>query len=87
MRLDKPVAGTVTALAAGQSHAPSTVVVGNDGRFTMTLPSGMYQFIGHSPRRGDGKYLCTAHQPVAIAERLLSVVTAPVINVTVICRE
>jgi hypothetical protein len=55
--------GTITIVGSGQSR---DVPVGDDGAYSVTLPTGEYTIVGHSPEYGDGRYLCQAQQPVTI---------------------
>jgi hypothetical protein len=83
--LDEPVAGVVTARERVGSAVPTTVAVGSDGRFAMTLPEGVYEVTGYSPRFGDGKYPCTPGGPVTITTRPLNMVPPYVETVAVTC--
>lgn len=67
-RTGLPVAGDVSATT--RSHLSCTVSVGNDGKFSLSLPPGMYDITGHSPSYEDGKYVCTAEQPVVVHDRI-----------------
>jgi pimeloyl-ACP methyl ester carboxylesterase len=67
--IDEPVPGRVTARERGGSGVTTTVAVGRDGRFAMTLTDGIYEVTGYSPRFGDGKYPCTPGGPVTITTR------------------
>jgi hypothetical protein len=49
---------------AGPTHG--TVRVDTDGLFTLSLPPGRYRLTGHSPRYGDGDYLCRAAHPLVV---------------------
>jgi hypothetical protein len=49
---------------SGPTHG--TVRVGTDGRFVLSLPAGRYRLTGHSPRYGDGDYLCVAPHPLVV---------------------
>ena len=44
----RPVPGQVVAVNSAGTQ--SQVTVGDDGRFSMSLPPGSYQLTGHSPK-------------------------------------
>lgn len=58
----RPWPGTVTW--TGPTHG--TVRVHDDGTFTLSLPPGRYHLTGHSPRYGDGDYLCQARHSLVV---------------------
>jgi hypothetical protein len=62
----RPVPGQVVALNAAGTQ--SQVAVGDDGRFSMSLPPGSYQLSGSSPKVTlDGSPVqCSATRPVQI---------------------
>ncbi len=66
--LDRPVAGSVVAVAA--SGARCSAAVGADGSFGMQLEPNLYTFTGHSPTFGNGKYDCSAERSVDVIARL-----------------
>jgi hypothetical protein len=48
----------------GPTHG--SVRVGHSGGFRLLLPPGRYEVTGHSPRFGDGHYLCQAPHPLVV---------------------
>jgi len=60
-----PLPGHVVAVnSAGAQFA---VAVGNDGRFSLSLPAGSYQLTGYSPLIEDGKMRCITPHAVSVA--------------------
>jgi hypothetical protein len=58
----RPWPGTVSW--RGPTHG--TVTVDAHGRFALSLPPGRYALTGHSPRYGDGAYLCRASRALVV---------------------
>lgn len=58
----RPWPGTVAW--RGPTHG--TVHIATDGRFLLSLPPGRYRVTGHSPRYGDGRYVCRATRPLVV---------------------
>jgi hypothetical protein len=61
-----PVGLPGQVVAVNSAGAQFTTAVGADGRFTLSLPPGTYQFSGYSPLMGDGKMRCSAAQAVHV---------------------
>jgi hypothetical protein len=53
----RPWPGTVTVTGSGLQIGIS---VGADGAYSVRVPPGKYTVTGHSPRYGNGTYLCQA---------------------------
>jgi hypothetical protein len=70
----RPWPGTVT----WRGPTAGTVHVATDGRFLLSLPPGRYQVTGHSPRYGDGRYLCRATRPLVVG-------AGPPVHLDVLC--
>lgn len=72
-----PLPGTITARpAAGQAV---TARVGQDGRFTLSLPPGIYRVTGRSALMQSGQMICTATAQVHVSRG------KPARPVTVVC--
>ena len=70
----KPVSGDVAATRADGSVV-GQASVGADGRFKLSLPPGMYAFVGHSPLFNDGIQPCrpTTGSVIATADQTVEV--------------
>jgi hypothetical protein len=49
---DQPLPGVVVVHRLGKSEALTKVTVGSTGRFTIALPAGYYQLVGHPANTG-----------------------------------
>lgn len=60
--MHRPLSGTITL--RGKQGSVETRA-GNDGRYTISLPSGVYEVEGHSQQYGSAK--CQAASPATVA--------------------
>jgi DNA-directed RNA polymerase specialized sigma24 family protein len=75
----RPLPGTVT-LTDTLSKQRHSVTFGGEGTFTLSVPAGAYEVVGHSPQYGDGGYTCRAKHPVRVS-------AGQSVQVDVICEE
>jgi hypothetical protein len=59
-----PLPGQVVAVESAGTRL--TVTVGNDGRFSLSLPAGTYRLSGYSPLIDSGKARCSAEHAVRV---------------------
>ena len=59
-----PLPGQVVAIDSTGTRL--AVTVGNNGRFSLSLPAGTYRLIGYSPLIDNGKARCTAERPAHV---------------------